>query len=75
MPKEGDVHVVPTDRGWRVDVDGSSRARPTHDKQPDAWGAAREIARKNKSEPLLHGRDGQIRQRSTYGEDPRRTKG
>jgi hypothetical protein len=75
MPKTGDVHVVPSDRGWRVEVEGSSRARSTHEQQTEAWKAAREVARKNKAEALLHGKNGKIRQRSTYGNDPRRTKG
>ena len=34
---------------------------------------AKNIARRNESEALLHGRDGQIRARNTYGHDPRRT--
>ena len=25
MPKKGDVHVVPSDKGWRVEVEGSGR--------------------------------------------------
>jgi hypothetical protein len=75
MPKKGDVHVVPSERGWRVEVEGSGRARSTHEKQTDAWKAAREVARKNESEALLHGKNGKIRQRSTFGNDPRQTKG
>ena len=75
MPKKGDVHVVPSDRGWRVEVEGSNRARSTHAKQNEAWKAARDVARTNNSEALLHGRNGKIRQRSTYGNDPRQTKG
>ena len=75
MPRKGDVHVVPSDRGWRVEVEGSARARSTHTTQAEAAKAAREIARKNESELLIHGRDGKIRDRNTYGSDPRRTKG
>ncbi len=33
--------------------------------------AGRAIARNNKSELLVHGRDGKIRERSTFGHDPR----
>jgi hypothetical protein len=75
VPRKGDVHVVPSDRGWRVEVEGSARARSTHTTQAEAAKAAREIARKNESELLIHGRDGKIRDRNTYGSDPRRTKG
>jgi hypothetical protein len=74
MPNKGDVHVVAGEKGWRVEVEGESRGRSTHATQKEAWAAARKIARRNKSEALLHGRDGEIRERSTYGRDPRRTR-
>jgi hypothetical protein len=72
---KGDVHVVPSDRGWRVETEGSARARSTHQTQAEARQAARELARRNKVELLVHGRNGQIRERNTYGNDPRRTNG
>jgi hypothetical protein len=74
VPKK-DVHVVPSDKGWRVEVEGSSRARSTHATQADARRAGRDVARANKSELLVHGRNGQIRERSSYGSDPRASKG
>jgi hypothetical protein len=70
----GDVHVVPSDKGWRVEVE-AARARSTHETQAEARQAAREIARRSKAELLVHGRNGQIRERNTYGKDPRKTKG
>jgi len=75
MPNNGDVHVMPGDKGWRVEVEGSDRPRSTHKTQSEAAKAARTIARSNKSELLIHGRNGRVRDRSTYGHDPRRTKG
>ena len=74
MPK-GDVHVLPSDKGWRVELEGSARAASSHSTQRDAAQAGRVIARRNKTELLIHGRNGRIRDRSTYGRDPRRTKG
>ena len=74
MPNKGDVHVVPSEKGWRVEVEGTTRASGTHATQAAAWKQAKEIARKNESEALLHGRDGQIRERNTYRHDPRSTK-
>ena len=76
MPKKGDVHVVRDEKaGWQVRVEGTARPRSSHKTQADASKVGREIARKNKSELLVHGRDGKIRERSTFGRDPRRTKG
>jgi hypothetical protein len=75
MPKKGDVHVMPGVKGWRVEVEGSDRPRSNHKTQSEAAKAARTIARSNKSELLIHGRNGRVRDRSTYGPDPRRTRG
>jgi hypothetical protein len=70
-----DIHVVPSDGKWLVQEEGSKRVESTHRSQADAWRQAREVARLRGAEALLHGRNGQIRERSTYGRDPRRTKG
>jgi hypothetical protein len=75
MPKKGDVHVVPSQKGWRVQIEGTGGARSTHKTQDEATQTARRIARQNGAELLIHGRNGQVRDRSTYGHDPRRSKG
>jgi Uncharacterized protein conserved in bacteria (DUF2188) len=76
MSKQGDVHVVRGNSGgWQVRIEGIARARSIHKTQAEAAKAGSVIARKNKSELLVHGRDGKIRERSTYGHDPRRTMG
>jgi ketosteroid isomerase-like protein len=76
MPKKGDVHVVRgSNGGWQVRVEGTGRAHSIHNTQAEATKAGRGVAQKKKSELLVHGRDGKIRERSTFGNDPRRTKG
>jgi hypothetical protein len=76
VPRKGDVHVVQGNNGgWQVRVEGTARARSMHNTQAEAAKAGRGVAQKNKSELLVHGRDGKIRERSTFGPDPRRTKG
>jgi hypothetical protein len=72
---KGDIHVVPSESGWRVEVAADGRARSVHRTQREAAEAAREIARRNKRELFIHDRDGRIRERNTYGRDPRRSKG
>lgn len=71
----GDVHISKSRTGWEVKVEGTARARSTHDTQAQAWKAGREVARRAKAEAFLHGRDGKIRERNSYGRDPRRSKG
>jgi hypothetical protein len=76
MPNQGDVHVVRgKSGGWQVRVEGKTRAQSIHNTQSDAAQVGKEIARRNKSELLIHGRDGRIRDRSTFGQDPRHTRG
>jgi uncharacterized protein DUF2188 len=75
VPNQGDVHVLPGDKGWTVEIEGTGRTRSTHRTQAEAAKAGRDVARRHKSELLVHGRDGRVRARSTYGHDPRRTKG
>lgn len=68
-------HVVPHDKGWAVKGAGSSRASSVHSTQKSAIDAARSTAIKNSSEMLIHGANGRIRERNTYGKDPYPPKG
>jgi len=63
------VHVVPSDGGWDVRLEGNARGRH-FGTQNQAIEAGRRIARGNRSEHIVHGRDGRIRQRDSYGRDP-----
>ncbi len=74
MPKKNQ-HVVPHEQGWAVKGEGNSRASTVHPTQRAAIEAARESAISNRSELLIHGRNGQIRERNTYGDDPNPPKG
>jgi hypothetical protein len=74
MSKKGQ-HVVPSSDGWSVKKAGASRATSTHKTQADAVSAATRIARNQKTELYIHGRDGRIRERNSYGNDPHPPKG
>lgn len=74
MTKKGQ-HVVPSQQGWSVKKAGSARATSTHSTQDEAIAAASRIARNQKTEVYIHGRDGRIRARSSYGADPHPPKG
>jgi hypothetical protein len=70
-----DVHVVPAQEGWAVEEASNRAGRRLFATQEDAITAATEMARQNRGELFIHGRDGQIRSRSSFGQDPRQTKG
>lgn len=67
-------HVVSLDEGWAVKAEGMAEPLAIFKTQSEAWERAKSIARKERSEALLHGRNGLIRARNTYGYDPRRPK-
>jgi cytochrome b len=63
-------HVVPTATGWGVRGEGNSRLTAEFPTQVEAIDASREICQNQKSEQFIHGRDGQIRERNSFGPDP-----
>lgn len=68
-------HVVPDGDGLAVKGAGNSKSTHRTDTQQQAIDLAREIARNQKSELLIHRKDGTIRDRDSYGNDPYPPKG
>ena len=60
-------HVVPRDGKWAVRKTGADRVTRRFDTQREAIEAARELARKQKTELYIHGKDGRIRERDSFG--------
>ncbi|MGV3528664.1 MAG: DUF2188 domain-containing protein [Flavisolibacter sp.] len=63
-------HVVPLGNGWAVKGEGSKRFTVITETQKDAITVAKGIAKNNKSELVIHGKDGKIRDKDSYGKDP-----
>ena len=74
MARKGQ-HVVPSGDKWAVRKAGSARSTKTYSTQREAISRAREIAKKQGTELYIHGRDGKIRERDSYGRDPHPPKG
>jgi hypothetical protein len=68
--KASDVHVVHKDGSWVVEQKGSG-VISTHSTQALAEQAGRRRARRDRTEFVLHGRNGRIRAKDSYGNDPR----
>jgi hypothetical protein len=65
------VHVTPRPGGgWQVKGAGNSKATKITDTQKQAINAAIAIAKNNKSEVVIHGPNGRIRDKDSYGNDP-----
>lgn len=74
MSRKGQ-HVVPHSGKWSVKKAGSSKATSTHTTQAEAIKAATEIAKNQKTELYIHGKDGRIRERNSFGNDLHPPKG
>jgi hypothetical protein len=70
-----DLLVVPNGGKWSVRSSGSVRASGTYATQREAVDRAKDIARSHGTELYIYGRDGRIRERSSYGQDPHSPKG
>ena len=68
-------HVVPHGDDWAVKGAGNSKATSVHSTQQEAIDRGRSIAQNQKSELLIHGENGRIREKNSYGNDPYQPKG
>jgi len=67
------VHVVPAGNEWAVEEGGKQLS--THRTQAEAETFARDEAIRAHGELVVHGRDGQIQRKDSFGHDPRSIKG
>jgi hypothetical protein len=64
-------HVVPhPDGGWSVKRGGATHATKRFETQREAISYGRKISKVQGSELYVHGRDGMIRSKDSYGSDP-----
>lgn len=62
-------HVVPNNGKWVVKGAGNQKATKVTNTQKEAISIAREIAKNQKSELIVHNKKGQIRQKDSFGND------
>ena len=74
MSKPGQ-HVVPNGSKWSVRKAGASRASGSFKTQQEAVKEATKIAKNQRTELYIHGKDGRIRERNSYGSDSHPPKG
>jgi Uncharacterized protein conserved in bacteria (DUF2188) len=63
------IRVVPQSGQWAVKRDGAERAGSVHSTQQAAIQTATSSAKRIGGEVQIHGRNGQIRERNSYGND------
>ena len=68
-PVAKNQHVIPQNGRWVVKGEGNQRVTRITHSQREALKIAREIARNQGADVVIHGRDGKTRY-DTYGTDP-----
>lgn len=71
------THVVPNSKkgGWDIKQSGSDRSSGHFDTKQPAVDRALEISRNQKTELVIHNKDGKIAQKNSHGKDPHPPKG
>jgi hypothetical protein len=70
MSKGKNQHVVKHDDGWAVKGAGNEKATKVTETKQQAIDVAKNIAKHQHSELIIHGKNGQIQEKNTYGNDP-----
>jgi hypothetical protein len=65
-----DIHVVPHEDGWATKKEGAERAGGIFETKADAVEQAREQAKRERLDVIIHGRNGRIQDADSYGPDP-----
>lgn len=69
-----DVQTVAMGDAW-VNKVGGAQVGGTYRTQAEAIDAGKQLAMQGKSEHTIHGADGKIREKTSYGNDPRSIQG
>lgn len=65
-----DQHIVRHEEGWAVKGAGNEKATAVYRTQAEAIDAGKRIATNQGSDLVVHGRDGRIRSKDSFGRDP-----
>lgn len=69
MPNRN-VHTVHSGKGWTNRYENSNRTLGYYDTKAKAQAAGRKKAIQNNSEHIIHGLNGRIQNKNSYGNDP-----
>lgn len=63
------VHVLPNGKSWGVKVEGNEKMSKNFNTQKEASVYGKQRAIEESSELIVHGKNGQIRQKDSFGKD------
>lgn len=65
-----DIHVVPHNDAWATRKEGAQRVGHTANTQREAYDLARQQAKRENVEVVIHRPNGEIRNSNSFGNDP-----
>jgi hypothetical protein len=74
MNRKRNQHVIPTETGWAVKGERNFRITNKTETKDKAIVIARQIAKNQKTELVIHNRDGKIIDKDSFGNDPHPSK-
>lgn len=75
MAKSDSHHVTHIDQGWSLVRDGAQRRTGIYKTKKEAIDHGRVVSRNQKTELVIHNRNGRIAQKDSHGNDPFPPKG
>ncbi len=75
MPNQKNYWTARHGTDWQVKREGNKRATSVHPTQFQAWSETKNRAKAAEGEALLQNKQGRIRERNSYGNDPFPPKG
>ncbi|SFV59680.1 hypothetical protein MNB_SV-9-1640 [hydrothermal vent metagenome] len=69
------IHITPKGDDWQIKRADAQRASKVCTTQAECINIAKGMAKKSHSELYIHNKQGQIRAKNSYGNDPRNIKG
>jgi len=75
MSKGKNQHIVKHSGDWAVKGAGNQKATRVTNTQQEAIDIGISIAKNQQSENIIHGKNGRIREKNSYGKDPKNIKG
>lgn len=70
MAKKKNQHVIPYGSRWAVKGEGNKKVTKITETQKEAIEIAKKIAKNQGSEVVIHNKEGRIRDKDSYGNDP-----
>ena len=68
-------HVVPNEKGWCVKTNNAQKASRCFTTKKEAINYGRQVSKNQKTEFVIHNKNGKIAQKNSHGNDPYPPKG